>query len=417
MLHTTFREPALTRLERLKQTDLLIGLPTHKIKLQSATRIARNIVAGVEQYYPDLRAVILNADTGVKAGVRKAVEAVATDQVQVVAGRYEGVLGRGASITAILHGAQLLQAKAIVILDTWSETITPDWIPALAAPVLDHQIDLVRPRYEWPLPDGALSDLLFYPYCRAVWGVTFQHPAAFDFAISARLADAVLSQDVWETEVNGGGFDIWLSIFASTGDWRLAQTALGLKKYRAKQHGELGPSGFKDAAGTMLRQLQLRQKAWQAEPPARSLPTMTKYASERDLPTTPPSDCADYIEALILGWMSHRSLWQRILLPENLADVERLAGQQADQFYFPPDLWAKIVYDFAVVYNKGEVDPDAVVTALHPLYFGRLASFWTEVAGLTSIGRSGTVAAQGVEFVEHLPYLKERWENFKPWPL
>jgi hypothetical protein len=417
MLHSTFREPALTQLTSLHQVDLAIGLPTHKTKPQAAARITRTIIAGLEKYYPHLKAVILNADSGLKAGTRKAIEATATKKVAVVAGRYTGVLGRGAALSAILHGAVTLQAKAIIILDCWSETITPEWVPALASSILDHQVDLVRPRYDWPLPDGALDDLLFYPFCRAVWGLTFQHPAAFDFAISARLAQAVLAEDVWETEVNGGGFDIWLNILAAIGEWRLAQTALGLKQYRVKQHPELTLTGFKEAAGTMLRQLHLHQKAWPAQPPAKSLPTLTKYATERDLPVTPPNDCTDYIDALMLGWVSHRALWQKILLPENLGEVERLASQAIDQFYFPPDLWTKIVYDFAVVYNKGEVDPDAVVAALQPLYLGRLASFWTEVAGLTTIGRAGTVAAQGVEFEEHLPYLQERWENYKPWPL
>jgi hypothetical protein len=110
-------------------------------------------------------------------------------------------------------------------------------------------------------------------------------------------------------------------------------------------------------------------------------------------------------------------LWKQILTPTNLAKIESLAVQPAEHFTFPPDLWARVVYDFAVVYNKGEWDPDRMVDSLLPLYQGRLASLWHDVAGLTSVGREGTVAAQAVEFEAARDYLLGRWETYLPEPL
>jgi hypothetical protein len=117
----------------------------------------------------------------------------------------------------------------------------------------------------------------------------------------------------------------------------------------------------------------------------------------------------------MVGWTEHRAFWQRILTPTNLARIEALASQPVDSFSFPPDLWARAVLDFAVVYNKGERDPDRIVDALLPLYQGRLASLWHDVAGLTPIGREGTVAAQAVEFEAARDYLLGRWETYLPW--
>ncbi|MFQ5575864.1 MAG: hypothetical protein ACE5G8_02620, partial [Anaerolineae bacterium] len=354
-------------------------------------------------------------DAGFRANTRQAVQAVALPNTPVVSGRYNGVLGHGAAVSAILHGALQVKARTIIILDGSTRSITPEWIPALATLVLNRQADLVKPRYDHPLPDGGVNDLLYFPFTRAMWGVSLRHPTATDYAISAKLARAVLAHDVWQTEVNRFGFDIWLATVAITDGWRLAQAALGSKQTVRQPSGTRGLTIFKESIGTMLRQVYVRQKCRPAAGQIRSTPVFTRFAPQGNLSLTPPNDCTGYIESLALGWMEYRSLWKRVMLPETLAVVEHLASLPVEQFYFPPNLWAKIAYDFAVVYNKGERDPDTIAIALYPLYLGRLASFWSEVAGLTAVGRAGTVAAQAAEFEALLPYFEYRWKTYLPW--
>jgi hypothetical protein len=415
MLHPTLNKATLKKLEQLDKADLVIGFTTYNTNPRTAAKVAKQAIVGAKTYYPALRTVLINADAGLKTNTRNAILTVASKDVPAVASRYKGVLGKGGAVSAILHGALQLQAKIIVIIDNTTKNITPEWIPSLITLILNNQADLVKPRYYWPLPEGALSDLLFYPFTRAVWGVNLRHPAAGDYALSANLAQTVLAQDIWQTEVSRFGFDIWLSTFAITENWPVAQAALGNRQHFIRLTATRTVTIFKEMVGTMLRQLYLRQNIWPTVARIKSIPTLTEFVSPTELTTTPQKDCIDYIEALVLGWMEYRQLWKRIMLPENLAAVEYLASQPVDQFYFPPDLWAKIAYDFSVVYNKGERDPDAIAASLYPLYLGRLASFWSEVAGLTAIGRAGTVAAQAVEFEEHIPYLKYRWEKYLPW--
>ena len=412
--HPTLTEATRQKLKKIGQADLVIGLPTHQANPSVAAQVAIQAIAGAEQHFPDLKTILINVDTGQDNATRQAVQTTAKTDIPVITGRYQGVLGRGAAVCAIFHAAVELQATAIILLDSWTENITPPWIPGLAWLIINRQADLVRPRYHIPLIDGALNDLLFYPFSRAVWGVNLQLPAGGDFAISTEMAQAVLEQDIWDTEINRAGFDIWLSTFASVEGWRLAQTALGEKRYHAKRPSEAEITIFKEAVGTMLRQLHLRRHIWPQINQVRSLPTLTQFAPPGQTPSPPDYDPTEALESLVLGWIDHRTLWKQILRPENLTFIEYLAGQPGEHFYFPSDLWAKVVYDFAVVYNKGELDPDAIVTALYPLYLGRLAGFWPEVAGLTPIGRAGTVAAQGVEFEEHRSYLKERWRTYTP---
>jgi hypothetical protein len=44
-----------------------------------------------------------------------------------------------------------------------------------------------------------------------------------------------------------------------------------------------------------------------------------------------------------------------------------------------------------------------------------VAAFWQDFAGLSLIGREGTVASLAVELEEMRSYLKIRWHTYQPW--
>ncbi len=414
-LHSTLRAPTPNRLQKIGTADLVIGFTTHSVKPSLAAKLARQAVRGAKTYFPQLKTVIIHTDTGLSERTRQAVKAAGSAGVPVITSRYSGVMGKGGGIAAILHGAQQLNARATVILDSHTTDLSPEWIPALATLILKNRADLVKARYSWHPPDSALNDLLLYPFIRAVWKLKLHHPAAGDFAVSPQLASFILQQDVWGTEVNRFGFDIWLSTIAAIRGWRIAQAAVGEKPPRPSVSETQTMSRFTDTVGTMFRQLHLKYRRWQQPTHPIKVATFTEFSASTAPASIPEIDPAPLIETLTLGWMEYRRLWQRIMFPENLASVEYLASHPAESFHFPPNLWAKIAYDFAVVYNKGERDPDAVAKALYPLFMGRLASFAGEIAGLTAVGRAGTVAAQAVEFEDLLPYLDYRWEKYLPW--
>jgi hypothetical protein len=277
------------------------------------------------------------------------------------------------------------------------------------------------PRYRWPLPGGGLGDLVFYPLSRALWGFSLRQPGAGDCALSPELAQVVIERDVWETEVTAAGFEVWLSSLALTEGpnskteqrWRVGQVELGEKSYIRRVSATHFPNIFRHAVGTMLRQVYLRRAVWQTIPDIQSVPT---FAGPHPPPeeSVPTPDVTNLIDALMVGWTKYRALWRRILTPNHLSAIEALAIEPVKRFTFPPHLWARVVYDFAVVYNRGERDPDHIVDSLLPLYQARLASLWQDVAGLTSVGREGTVAAQAVEFELARDYLTERWKTYAP---
>lgn len=432
MYHPILRPGAQRQLKNIGEADLVIGLPSYK-NAQTTAHVARTALAGAHQFYPHLRTVLINADAGLEATTRRAVAALAANngsKHKVVTGRYEGLFGQGSATAALLDAALALDAKAIVILDSCSQTITPNWIAGLAHLILEDKADLVTSRYRWPLPVGGLSDLVVYPLFRALWGQNVRHPAAPDFALSPQLATAVLDEDVWETEVASFGLPPWLTTYAVLGPWRVAQSALGEKLYppaqpligqaerRAAQHqAAQWQSQFQTQISVMLRLVYDYRQHWSDTDSFDSLSTLTQFVSpastDASLSNATEIDPAPLLDELALGWIEYRALWQQILTPENLTAIEALAALPPDRFYFPADLWARTIYDFAVVFNKGDIDPYQMVSALMPLYQGRLAAFCQEVAGLSLVGHEGTVAAQAVEFEETRPYLRDRWKAYQ----
>lgn len=433
MYHPILRPRAQRQLKNIGEADLVIGLPTYK-NAQAAAHVAQTVLAGVRQHYPQLRTVLINADAGLEATTRRAVAAqVGSNGFRdtIITARYEGLLGTGSATAAIFDAALALDAKAIIILDSHTQTITPNWLPGLAQLILEDKADLVTARYRWPLPDGAVSDLIVYPLFRALWGQSMRHPAAPDFALSPRLAAAALDEDVWETEAATFGLPPWLNTYAVLGPWRVVQSALGEKlsfqppaptnraEQRAvRQHAVQRQAQFQTVISAMLRQVYDYRQHWLKVSQFGSLSTLTEFMSPATTETPPAFtseiDPDPLLDRLALGWIEYRALWQQVLTPANLGAIEGLAVLPPDRFYFPADLWARIIYDFAVVFNKGDCDPAQIVSSLWPLYQGRLAAFSQEVAGLSVVGHEGTVSAQAVEFEETRPYLEDRWQAYQP---
>jgi len=424
MYHPILRRGAQRQLKKIGKADLVIGLPSYK-NAQVAANVARVALDGAHRFHPELRTVLINADAGYRATTRQAISRQASENGHsslVVSGRYQGQLGQGSAVAALLDASLALDAKATIILDSHTTTITPNWVAGLAHLILENKADLVMPRYrQWPLPNGLLSDLITYPLFRAMWGYNVRRPAAPDLALSPQLAVSLLDEDVWGTAVAAFGLSPWLVAYSAVNGWRVAQTALG-EKYTESlpEYQPPAPNGqtqfaacFQDVV-TVLFSLAHRYKSyWKKANRIYSLPTLTAFATAPNPIPEPEQNVSDLLDQLALGWIEYRLLWKQVLAPENLAQVEALAALPPDRFYFPADLWAKIIYDFVVVFNKGEADPAQIVRSLLPLYQGRLAAFGQEVAGLAPVGREGTVAAQAVEFEENRAYLKKRWQTYR----
>jgi hypothetical protein len=97
----------------------------------------------------------------------------------------------------------------------------------------------------------------------------------------------------------------------------------------------------------------------------------------------------------------------------NYADLARTAMLPDEGFHFGEELWARIVYDFAVAYNFSGEDPELVVGYLTPIYYGRTASFVLEAKGMSDIMVEALIEGQALLYEENKEYLIKRWNDSK----
>jgi glucosylglycerate synthase len=194
------REPALTpaTLSSVGSADLVIGIPSFQ-NARTISHVVRAAQVGLAKYFPDARAVVLNADGGSTDGTQEAVAGAAdVDGVFVLVARpsnpiyrfsvpYHGVPGKGSAFRAIFDAADQLGARACAVVDADLRSITPEWIHLLLAPVVEHDFDYVAPFYQRHKFDGTITNTIVYPMTRALYGKRVRQPIGGEFGLSARM--------------------------------------------------------------------------------------------------------------------------------------------------------------------------------------------------------------------------------------
>src|SRR5271166_5950692 len=227
------------------EVDILVGLPTHN-NAKTVEPVIRAIQAGILKCFPRERAVIINADGGSHDGTPELVAAASIDDLRKedarkistvyalrtlhsISTRYASSPEPGTALRTILAAADLLRARACVVVSPDSTTIEPDWLQRLVRPVYNDNFDLVSPVYHRQKFEGVLMRNLLYPMTRAIYGYGIREPYASEFAISGRLATDFLAKEIWDDEWSRSGAEICLTVTAITGKYRVCQSFLGEK--------------------------------------------------------------------------------------------------------------------------------------------------------------------------------------------
>ena len=115
------------------------------------------------------------------------------------------------------------------------------------------------------------------------------------------------------------------------------------------------------------------------------------------------------LEGFRLGVRDLGAIWQDILAPETFGDVLVLHPESGAAFAFPDDLWARVVYDFALGHHYGVVHRDHLLRSLVPLYLGKTAAFVLQTRRASAEVVQVAQEAVGEAFERQKPYLVEHW--------
>jgi len=402
-------------IERVGQADILVGIPSYN-NAATIGHVVQMAAQGMVQYFPDLKPALVNSDGGSHDGTMDVVRRTPVPEgVEKIATQYVGPSGKGSAFRTIFAIARALGVKACVVVDSDLRSIAPWWIERLAGPVVKGGAEYVTPYYNRYKYDGTLTNNICYPMTRALYGVDIRQPIGGDFGFVASLVDAYLSQPVWETDVARYGIDIWMTTTAINQGARVYQAHLGVKIHDVKDPAAtLGPM-FRQVVGTLFSLMSTYEERWRAVRETHPAPLYGEPLAQEPEPME--VTLSAMIEKLRGGLAELEEVWAQILAPDNLAAVREIATQSEDDYTFPAETWAKIVYDFAVAYNKRgpyrdlALSPAEVIAAMTPLYYGRTAGLVVESRDMdTATFEEQVIQRQARVFEELKSYLIERWE-------
>jgi hypothetical protein len=149
------------------------------------------------------------------------------------------------------------------------------------------------------------------------------------------------------------------------------------------------------------------RSAWSATRGSASLPAVGGPAAI--LPETGDASVDRMVRAFKLGLKDLLPVWEQAMPEETLGRLYPLALLGPEDFSLPPDLWARIIADFAVAYHERQLPREHLLRALTPLYLGRVAAFLREASAAPSARVTGILDTLGRAFEAEKPSLDARW--------
>jgi len=408
----------LRQLINVGEVDILVGLPTHN-NAKTVGSIVQTIQSGILGGFPRERAVIINADGGSRDGTPELVTGVSIDDARPasnmyalrtlhsISTKYASSPDSGVALRTILAAAELLRAKACVVMSPESANIEPEWLSKLLGPIYRDGFDLVTPTYRRHKFEGMLITNLLYPMTRALYGLRIREAYSPEFGFSGRLGSQFLGQNIWNDGTGGASVELRFTLAAIAGKYRVCQSFLGEKIHVERHAADLVPA-LRQTVGALFSALEPDFPVWSAV--AGSQPALTTGADQEVLLEPLRVNRKRLREMFSTGVAELESVFQSILSPATLAELQGIARMGEEDFHYPAELWVKTVYEFAASYQKSVISRDHIIQALAPLFRGRVVTFLMENRNASAGDVEDNIEALCLEFERLKPYLLQLWK-------
>jgi glycosyltransferase involved in cell wall biosynthesis len=408
--HTGLRTWANRRLEKIDSVDLVIGIPCYNND-GTISHVIDMASEGAIKHYPDKKVLIIISDGGSTDDTREvAQEKTIPPFVEKLVTIYRGLPGKGSALRMIFEASSFLKSPVTVLFDADLRSITSEWVPALADPVLTHGHDFVAPVYSRYKYDATITNNIAYNLTRALFGKKIRQPIGGDFAISLKMAEYYYHSDpkTWTTDIARFGIDIWMTLTAILNDVSICQAYLGAKIHDVKDPVEnLGPM-FKQVVLPLFQFIEDYHPRWLNTQGSLDVPTYG--LSQKQEPEAFTVDLSGMIQNFQDGFKNFAVLWREVVNPESYSCLEHLAAAEKEgAFSLPTEIWAKLVYDFVATFHKWQTHREKLIEIMRPLYYARVASFINETREMSTEEAESVIESQALIFEETKPYLASIW--------
>ncbi len=410
----TASEGATEQIEQSGTADIVIGLVDQHAG-ENVSAIAGTIRTGLASLSQSARTLVVVKKSSVGSTQRESLDALADDALHLdtysppethpSVTAAETISNAYRNIWSI---SERLGARACVVVASSVETVTPTWIHGLVQPLLERDIDLVAPCYVPHKFEGLLNRAILQPLIRALYGKQIQNPFGPDFGFSARLFPGLLKIDPARTRYEGAQQLALVGPHAIARGFKVCQVNLGDRTHPPVDWKNVD-SILAEILGPLFLGVERDAPFWQHIRNSESVPT---YGDPLPWPEeTIVVDTQRLLEPFRLGFRNLQEIWGLVLPPTALFELKKADRLPPEQFRIPDELWARIVYDFALAHRLRIIARDHLLRAMTPLYLGWLTSYALEVnSGGNDPQRREERLCTAYE--NEKPYLVSRWR----WP-
>ena len=307
----------------------------------------------------------------------------------------------------ILAAAELLRAKACIVMSPESAKVQPEWISNLASPIYREGFDLVAPTYRRHKFDGLLMTNLLYPMIRALYGKRIREPYMPEFGFSSRMGSQFLGQNGW-SEGDGVGARTSLHSGRDQGGHRIGQFFSAKRITSSAAAADLVPA-LRQTVGALFSASGGGLSGLEYVTGSKPVPTT---GADHELLLEPIRVNRKRLREMFSPALPNlESVFQPILSPSTLAELQRIARLEEEEFHYSAELWVKTVYEFAAAYQKSVISRDHIIQALAPLFRGRAFTFLIENRNASADEVENHIEDLCLEFERLKPYLLQMWKS------
>lgn len=407
----------LHQLVAVGQVDIMVGVPTldHAATIES---VIRTLHVGLAKHFPRERTVIVVPDGGSTDGTLDHVRAAPMADEELrgsttlrtthrVTGAHHGAAGWASGVRVVFAAADLLQAKVVLLVDPSLTSLSPDWIGAMGLPLWKDQADIVLPIHPRHRFEAPLITQLVRPLLTAATRRRLEAQIIGEFGCIGKHAAQQVPRAFWDAATSQPALDVWLAGTALAEDRRVLQVHLGAHDTLAPTTRSVLRELFGQVVGSTFACLEQHAGTWLGRDASVLLPVHGEPGPGRN--PGPVPDRGPLAERYCNGVRDLAPILRDVLQPGTWAGLSAAAAAGPGHVSIPDPLWVHTLYEFAAAWHREVMSREHLTQAMLPVYLGRTASYFTEMASVEEAAVPGRLRALDDEFERARPYLIECW--------
>ena len=382
----------------VNEANVVVGLASYQ-EADSIAYPTAQCSLGLKKYYGDRTSALLNCDNHSPDGTEQVFMGTETEVPKIYITTPPDTPGKGYNFENMFRKVLELDSEVLVVVDADLTSITPEWVKHFAQPVLEGY-DFVNPIYSRHKYDGTITNNICYPLVYGLFCRNIRQPIGGDFALSRRFVEHLVRQP-WHRTTEEYGIDIFMTMNAILGGFRICETGLGAKRHKPSAP-KLGPMFIQvvsTAFLTVLRHVDTWKAATSIEQPA------LFGLRHMDPPQDLDIDRSAIEKQARDGFAQCRADLEKVLSADLYKELAVMFdGGTID---ISADQWVTTVYDMIAGF-KVATDRNALVESLKGLYFGRALAFMNKTWDATSEEAEKDILAQAEVFLARREYLVEK---------